>query len=606
MLRRAIGGAGAGWLLLMAGGAVGAQTVVRTPVAGEAVKPLPPPGIAISPADRADLTAATDALGAEIAALRTSLASRPDLLKRLPDVQIYHNAVRYALQYNEFYSAAQVAQARVLLAHGRARAASLRDGSAPWTTQTGLVALGYVSRIDGSVQPYGLLVPDDWTAADTHPRRLDFFCHGRGETLNEIAFLTGRERSKGDFAPPGAFVLQPYGRYCNATRYAGEVDLFEALADAKSRYAIDDNRLVMRGFSMGGASAWQYATHHADKWVVAAPGAGFTETPEYSHALDPKNPYPPTWYERATWHWYDSVDYAENLYQCPVIAYNGDKDRQAQAADKMQEAMQKVGLPLTRVIGLNMGHGYTPLGKQQINEKIDPLVAKGRDTTPAHLHFTTWTLRYNTMDWLTVTGLGEHWQRARVVGELTGDTVTLTTENVSRLSLAPRVARKSVVIDGQTLAGLNFVRQNGVWSADTGADATRLRKKPGLQGPIDDAFMDRFVFVRPTGKPINPQTGVWVTGELARATREWRGLFRGEALVKDDREITDADGAAGTLVLWGRPVEQPGSGAYRRPPAGALGQGRDDPCTGQDVPGRHPCSRADLPQPPEPVALCGD
>ena len=26
-----------------------------------------------------------------------------------------------------------------------------------------------------------------------------------------------------------------------------------------------------------------------------------------------------------------------------------------------------------------------------------------------------------------------------------------------------------------------------------------LRKKHGLQGPIDDAFMERFLFVRPTG-----------------------------------------------------------------------------------------------------------
>ena len=26
------------------------------------------------------------------------------------------------------------------------------------------------------------------------------------------------------------------------------------------------------------------------------------------------------------------------------------------------------------------------------------------------------------------------------------------------------------------------------------------RKKPGLQGPIDDAFMDSFIMVRPTGQ----------------------------------------------------------------------------------------------------------
>ena len=39
------------------------------------------------------------------------------------------------------------------------RASQLRDGKAPWTTATGLVVRGYVSKIDGSVQPYGLVVP---------------------------------------------------------------------------------------------------------------------------------------------------------------------------------------------------------------------------------------------------------------------------------------------------------------------------------------------------------------------------------------------------------------------------------------------------------------
>src|SRR5206468_7916703 len=101
--------------------------------------------------------------------------------------------------------------------------------------------------------------------------------HGRGETLSEISFIDGRQKSAGEFAPKDAFVLHPYGRYCNANKLAGEVDTFEALENVKKNYSIDDNRIAVRGFSMGGAACWQFATHFAGLWACAAPGAGLAE-----------------------------------------------------------------------------------------------------------------------------------------------------------------------------------------------------------------------------------------------------------------------------------------------------------------------------------------
>jgi hypothetical protein len=63
--------------------------------------------------------------------------------------------------------------------------------------------------------------------------------------------------------------------------------------------------------------------------------------------------------------------------------------------------------------------------------------------------------------------------------------------------------------------------------------------------------MDRFLFVRPTGKPLNEKLGAWTTAELAHATKMWRDIFRGDAPVKDDTALSDADLAANNLILWG-------------------------------------------------------
>src|SRR5262245_4224189 len=66
------------------------------------VRPVPPkPKDAVSMTEKAELQKGVNELGAEIESLRTSLKDKPDLLALLPDVQIFHNAVRYALTYDE-------------------------------------------------------------------------------------------------------------------------------------------------------------------------------------------------------------------------------------------------------------------------------------------------------------------------------------------------------------------------------------------------------------------------------------------------------------------------------------------------------------------------
>ena len=56
-----------------------------------------------------------------------------------------------------------------------------------------------------------------------------------------------------------------------------------------------------------------------------------------------------------------------------------------------------------------------------------------------------------------------------------------------------------------------------------------LHKRPGLQGPIDDAFMDSFIMVRPTGKSPHAAIAKWGDAEMNRAIKNWRSLFRGDA-----------------------------------------------------------------------------
>jgi poly(3-hydroxybutyrate) depolymerase len=534
---------------------------LMTPLAAQAPqnKPLPAPGIPVPEADRAVLREGLDRLDAKLAGIRAN--------PHYPDVLIFDKAVHYALDGNEFFRPQQIERAKELLKVGMERADTLAKGDAPWTRATGLVVRGYISKIDGSVQPYGLVVPPTFAPDRPHRWRVDGWFHGRSDTLNEVDFVYDRMHSPGDFQPADTIVLHLYGRYCNASKFAGEVDFFEALDDVKKHYSVDENRILVRGFSMGGASVWHMAAHNATYFAAAQPGAGFAETLEYQKAAK----YTPTWWESKLYHLTNATDYAANFFQLPVIAYNGDKDPQRQAADIMARNMEAEGLTLSRIWGLDMGHGFTPAAKVEISAKIDAIAAKGRNEWPREIHFTTWTLKYNRMRWVVVDGLEKHWDRARVDAALEGDrAVRATTQNVSAVSfelgvgagllnpaakIAVNLDGQSVVVPGPLTDGswtAHFRKSGGKWAV-AGPEAGGLRKIHDLQGPIDDAFLDSFLMVKPTGTPMNEVVGKWARSEQDRAIRQWRGLFRGDAQVKDDSAVTDKDIASSNLILWGDP-----------------------------------------------------
>ncbi len=514
------------------------------------VRTIPPPGVEISASDRAELRTGADRLAAEIA--RLPPASRHEW----PNVEIFHKAVDWALRYGEFFDLNQVEIARDQLAQGMARLQALRDGKTPWNTATGLVVRGYRSKIDGSVQPYGMVVPQGWSPGDGKPRRLDFWFRGRAEKSTELAFIHERQHNFGDFAPPEVFVLHPFGRYCNANKFAGERDLFEAWEDARRHYPALMDRPVVRGFSMGGAACWQFATHFPAFWSAAAPGAGFAESREFLKIGTPQKPLPAEW-EQTLWRWYDSTLHSANLANVPTIAYSGEKDGQKQAADIMERFLEQEGLTIPHVIGPDTAHKYHPDSKPRIEE----FVTRAASTTslgPLQSgRFVTYSLIYSELGPIRLQQLEKHWERAEVNFKWQTEEVEISTRNVVAFDLSSAAA-KMARIDGQEISipsekSLRLAKTDGQWALSATSITSTATKRPGVCGPIDHAFMSSFVMVRPTGKALHDATGQWAASELEHATSFWRRVFRGDAPVRDDTEISDSDIAQSNLILWGDP-----------------------------------------------------
>ena len=555
------------FLFCVASAALG-QAETASPTLVAETPRVPAVGIEIPKNTRLALRERTVALGQAIVKLHVQLAETPPLLRFLPDVQVYHKAVDWALRHRLFFKESEFKTAEELLAEGTERAKQLANGKIPWTRQPGLIVRGYISRLDGSVQPYGLVIPQSFSTDPWRKRRLDIWLHGRDNKLSELKFIQQRRTSAGQFVPPDTIVLHPYGRFCNAFKFAGEVDVHEALGHVKQNYPVDNSRVSIRGFSMGGAGCWHLAAHHAGDWAAAAPGAGFAESLEYL-GLSKKGTLPPQ-YERTLWGLYDATLYAGNFFNTATVAYSGEDDKQIQAARIMERFLTGEGLTLRHVIGPKTGHKYHPAAKAEIDERINAIVARGRNAVPSEVRLVTRTLRYNRQAWVQVDGLEEHWMPARVEAGLIGNRhIEISTLNVSRLVLSMPSGTcplrpngsPTVIIDGQKLSGdrvrtdrsweSRFIKALGQWRLVGRFEFAGLAKRPSLQGPIDDAFMDRFVMVKPTGRANSEAIDKWTEAQLGQALSDWELQFRAKPGVVDDIDLTRDDIENSNLILWG-------------------------------------------------------
>jgi len=537
----------------------------------DAVRPIPPLGIEIDSARRSELLEKCQEIRHQLA--RLSLAD-----PWVCQVEVFPRAVEMTLETDMIYSEKDLQAAARLLQEAERRIEALRSNrqqdvlSNP--IQKSLVVGGFRSRIDGSVQPYGLELPADWDGQSLV--RLDVWLHGRAERVSEVAFLDQRTTQRGQYAPPQTIVLHPYGRYSNAFKFAGEIDVIEAIEHLKTWFPIDDRRIAIRGFSMGGAGCWQLAVHYPDLWAAANPGAGFSETREFLHSFQQED-FQPTWYQARLLHWYDCPDWTNNLRHVPTIAYSGEIDRQKQAADVMVAAFESRGMKLPHIIGPQTAHKIHPESKIEIQARLDDHLDRGKEELPNTIDFTTYTLRYHRLGWLSIEGLQEHWREARVQGKLLKssageDQIQLTTTNIRHLTLElpaghyPGGSSVRLLVDDQSLSAksdtagslqVSLVKSDQAgWSVGSG-EAHGLMKRPGLQGPIDDAFMNAFAFVGPNS-PADPSlVDRWIEKEYTRAKREWQRHFRGDVVEIVADQVSQAELASRNLVLFGTPESNP-------------------------------------------------
>jgi len=499
----------------------------------------------------------------ELAALEKRIGNSSEAV----DAAIYAKGLAWALKYDREFTPADVTLLKKAIGRGNERAKSLAAKTSPWKSRRGKVALGYRSWVDGSVQPYGLIVPKNYDPEKE--TRLDVVLHGstRPVGMSELRFMARFDEGDGEnpSAPETEYIeLHPLGRVENCYRWAGEADVFEAIFDVADRYNIDMDRVVLRGMSMGASGTWHLGLKHPGFFVALGPYCGYVDTHRFSETpLDnfvKVGPLPE--HQELGLHMLDSVDYAANAGVVPAIACMGEKDVFFQAHVIMGEAMKKEGLTMVNLISPGTGHVIDPVTHAEQMKRIKAYADKGLDYPPSAIRFVTWTLKYHNCRWLNILKLEKHYARAEIVARIKGDLIEVEEPtNITSILLAVDKKTSKVRIGmtefkvPETLrtrggGGMQFSRAKSGWQRD---DNKPSGKRPGLQGPIDDAFTEPFLCVRGTGKPWNQGADDYAKASLKRFADEWHHYFRGELPFKDDTAVTEDDVRTKNLILFGDP-----------------------------------------------------
>ncbi len=497
-----------------------------------------------------------------------------------------------------FINDAAIGKCISVLNDGLRRAAEIKAGTAAWPKLKGRVNRAYRSVVDGTAQPYHLSIPASYDPAKPTP--LYVYLHGRSHDTPDLGltWVGGNDGNAGAAtqgelgapAAPGAAAgnaggngranggggpnyirVEAFGRGNNSFRWAGETDVLEVIASVSKRYNIDPNRIILAGFSMGGAGGWQIGLHNADMFCGLEVDAGVI-----GNRLNLVDGLTPS--QRAANVTYGiMIDHALNVYNTPLVGYAGANDAQLASSTSIREQLGREGFTIPRtsqyvftgkdinaLFLANPGQGHshaTGETARLINEFTAANIKRGREV-PDHIRFITYTTRYNRDFWVTVDGLQQSFSRASVDAERSpgGTNYTIKTSNVSRLLLTDTSAADRVTIDDDILAvgpadTMLLVRAGGhwTWQTDAKAAATGLRKQHNLQGPINDAFFDAFLCVAPTGRANNAIADQQGKQELGRFSQMFARDFCGETRTKDDTAVTADDIANNNLILFGDP-----------------------------------------------------
>ncbi len=434
-----------------------------------------------------------------------------------------------------------------------------------------IIERSYRSPVDGAREPYIVYLPRR-RAAGGAP--LLVWLHGfgshEGAGLND-GFM--------DLADAFGYVLaMPRGKGSVFYDGPGELDVLEVVRRVRREFGTLPERTMLGGASMGGTGALRLATRYPHEFAASVPICGWA-TPRYwyrkwyapARGRPRVHPAHQAMLERA-----DTVRELGNLLHVPVYLMHGARDRivdvgESRAAfaklDRLGHEVFYKEYARGRHSGfrrnwravfrwLEGGGARSWLGNAPGGRRVRT-APKCVPASPNEIRFTSHSPRHARAYWaeLEPADCGAR-SRMHLVWDGEGSTPRLKveTENVARLTLYRKGSPWEA--EGRGARELAVMWRGEELCARADADVQldlepRVgTKRPGLSGPIPDAFREPFIVVTGKGQ-AEREAAAWVDA--------WNGFLVAEGAkgirARAPSDVTRAEMRSKHLVLFGTPDE---------------------------------------------------
>jgi pimeloyl-ACP methyl ester carboxylesterase len=419
----------------------------------------------------------------------------------------------------------------------------------------------FLSSVDESNQPYAIYIPENFDESKEYP--LVVFLHGAFSNHRlglRRAFGEGNKQGP-EFGTPGFvptetdlevtrfypelkavdyIVAAPFARGTAGYQGIPEQDIYDMLADIKSKFSIDEDRMYLTGLSMGGGGTLWIGLTRPDLWAAIAP---------VCHA-------PPE----------DTNPLAGNAFNIPVHLFVGDRDGLMATANEWESKFKANQVNVEYIIYPGIAHNSWEYAYKDgfIFEWFSQFE---RDLFPAEVKFTTHAFKYNKAYWVKFDNLTPGVE-ASIDAKFTGkNNLDITTSNLLAFTLNleghPQFDAKSkvnVTIDGNSYSvkspdAVSFSMENGAWKSKKFTPGL-FSKQPGAEGPLSDAISGNHIYVYGTkGDPSREELQARQADAAHAADWAFDRGFAGRVMIFPrtvaDNGVRQSDLETSNLVLFG-------------------------------------------------------
>lgn len=417
------------------------------------------------------------------------------------------------------------------------------------TLKFGPQVVTFFSDVDDSEQPYGLYLPANFSPKKKYPLVISLHGAGSNHRLN-LRRVFGKSNLQGEndveatrYFPawPGVDVIvaSPLARGTMGYQGIAEKDIYDALADVKKRFPIDEDRVYLTGLSMGGGGALWMGLTRPDIWAAIAP-------------VCPAGPP-------------ETLDFAPNALNLPVHIFHGGADPVVEPAGVRDwvKRLQNLGTKVEYTEYPGVGHNSWENAYKDGSIFVWFAQFK-RNRFPDRVRFSTNRYKYGNAYWIRIDQLTPGTLAsidAKFVGQ---NRLEITTSELSAvtLNLAGHPKFKAnrpleVTIDGAALSAkvtdaLSLSRRDGTWTAEN-CQAAPGTKRLGEEGPIGEGISSRHIYVYGSGGNP-PREELQVRREQAAKAADWsaqRGRLLFFPRVVADKDVRPSDLESSNLILFG-------------------------------------------------------